>query len=135
MLPVAGLAHGRRGHLICPLIALMKNQVDVMRTFSAERDRAFPEFVPEQGRCAGPSRCAVGMTKLLYFAPESLTKEENVAFPRRSTFRSTPWTRLIASPSRGMTSGPSTAGSGRSSTRSDRLRHRLTATATPEGAD
>nr|MDE6126624.1 ATP-dependent DNA helicase [Muribaculaceae bacterium] len=68
--------------VISPLIALMKNQVDAMRNFSA--DDGVAHFLN-----SSLSRAAVeqvkadvtaGKTKLLYVAPESLTKEENIEF-------------------------------------------------------
>lgn len=68
--------------VISPLIALMKNQVDAMRSFSEEDGIA--HFIN-----SSLSRSAIeevkadvlsGKTKLLYVAPESLTKEENIQF-------------------------------------------------------
>ena len=71
--------------VISPLIALMKNQVDSMRTFSAESgiahflNSSLNKTAVQQVR----SDVLEGKTKLLYFAPESLTKEDNVAFLRK----------------------------------------------------
>ncbi len=71
--------------VISPLIALMKNQVDAMRNFSEEDGVA--HFIN-----SSLSKSAIdqvkedilsGKTKLLYVAPESLTKEENVEFLRQ----------------------------------------------------
>ncbi len=68
--------------VISPLIALMKNQVDAMRNFSDEDGIA--HFInsslsrPEIN--AVKSDILSGKTKLLYVAPESLTKDENVDF-------------------------------------------------------
>lgn len=68
--------------VISPLIALMKNQVDAMRNYSEEDGIA--HFIN-----SSLNRTAIeqvkddilrGKTKLLYVAPESLTKEENVDF-------------------------------------------------------
>ncbi|MEG0788919.1 MAG: DNA helicase RecQ [Alistipes sp.] len=68
--------------IISPLIALMKNQVDAMRTFSAESGVA--HFLNSSLNKAAIAQVRAdvlsGKTKLLYFAPESLTKEDNVAF-------------------------------------------------------
>ncbi len=70
--------------VISPLIALMKNQVDAMRNFSEEDGVA--HFI--NSSLSRPEIAAVkedvtkGKTKLLYLAPESLTKEENVDFLR-----------------------------------------------------
>lgn len=71
--------------VVSPLIALMKNQVDAMRNFSEENGVA--HFIN-----SSLSKSAIdqvkedilsGKTKLLYVAPESLTKEENVEFLRQ----------------------------------------------------
>ncbi|MDE5944109.1 MAG: DNA helicase RecQ [Rikenella sp.] len=71
--------------VISPLIALMKNQVDAMRTFAMEDGVA--HFLNSSLNKSAVQRVRedvlAGKTKLLYFAPESLTKEENVEFLRR----------------------------------------------------
>ncbi len=71
--------------IISPLIALMKNQVDAMRTFSMEEGIA--HFLNSSLNKAAIAQVKedvlAGKTKLLYFAPESLTKEENVSFLRK----------------------------------------------------
>ncbi len=71
--------------VISPLIALMKNQVDSMRTFSA--DSGIAHFLNSSLNKAAITQVKndvlAGKTKLLYFAPESLTKEENVSFLRK----------------------------------------------------
>lgn len=70
--------------VISPLIALMKNQVDAMRNFSEDDNVA--HFIN-----SSLSKTAIdqvkediisGKTKLLYVAPESLTKQENIDFLR-----------------------------------------------------
>ena len=61
--------------VISPLIALMKNQVDAMRNFSAEDGVA--HFINSSLK---KTDILSGKTKLLYVAPESLTKEENIDF-------------------------------------------------------
>ncbi|MFR8422837.1 MAG: DNA helicase RecQ [Alistipes finegoldii] len=68
--------------VISPLIALMKNQVDAMRTFSADSGIAHFLNSSLNKTAVAQVRADVlsGKTKLLYFAPESLTKEDNVAF-------------------------------------------------------
>lgn len=68
--------------VVSPLIALMKNQVDAMRHFSLDDNvahflnssltRSAIEQVKED--------IVSGKTKLLYVAPESLTKEDNIEF-------------------------------------------------------
>ena len=68
--------------VISPLIALMKNQVDAMRTFSAESGiaRFLNSSLNKTAVAQVRADVLAGKTKLLYFAPESLTKEDNVAF-------------------------------------------------------
>ncbi len=71
--------------VISPLIALMKNQVDAMRAFS-ETDGVAHFLNSSLGKNAIAGvrdDVLAGKTKLLYFAPESLTKEDNVAFLRK----------------------------------------------------
>ena len=72
--------------VVSPLIALMKNQVDSIRHQSEEDgvahflnsslNKASIDQVKEDVR--------IGKTKLLYVAPESLTKEENIDLPCNS---------------------------------------------------
>ncbi len=71
--------------VISPLIALMKNQVDSMRTFSDNPGIAHFLNSSLNKTAVQQVRQDVldGKTKLLYFAPESLTKEDNVAFLRK----------------------------------------------------
>lgn len=71
--------------VISPLIALMKNQVDAMRNFSEEDGIAhFLNSSLNKGAIEQvKSDILAGKTKLLYVAPESLTKEENVEFFRK----------------------------------------------------
>lgn len=70
--------------VISPLIALMKNQVDAMRNFSEEDGVA--HFINSSLNKSAIEQVKQdilsGRTKLLYVAPESLTKEENVEFLR-----------------------------------------------------
>ncbi len=71
--------------IISPLIALMKNQVDAMRNFSEEDGVA--HFINSSLNKAAielvKGDILSGKTKLLYVAPESLTKEENIDFLRQ----------------------------------------------------
>ena len=71
--------------VISPLIALMKNQVDVISSMSEEGtahylnsslNKAAIDQVKEDVKS--------GKTKLLYVAPESLTKEDNVEFLKQT---------------------------------------------------
>ncbi|MDR0507032.1 MAG: DNA helicase RecQ [Dysgonamonadaceae bacterium] len=71
--------------VISPLIALMKNQVDAMRHFS--EDNGIAHFINsslnKQAIDQVKDDIRSGKTKLLYVAPESLTKEENIEFLRQ----------------------------------------------------
>ena len=68
--------------VISPLIALMKNQVDAMRMHS--EDDGIAHFLNSSLNKMEINRVKedilAGKTKLLYVAPESLTKEENIEF-------------------------------------------------------
>ena len=68
--------------VISPLIALMKNQVDAMRNFSEEDGVAhfINSSLSKSAIDQVKADISSGKTKLLYVAPESLTKEENVDF-------------------------------------------------------
>ncbi len=70
--------------VISPLIALMKNQVDAMRNFSTDDDVAhFLNSSLTKTEIARVKKDVVtGKAKLLYVAPESLTKEDNIDFLR-----------------------------------------------------
>ena len=70
--------------VISPLIALMKNQVDAMRNYSEEDGVAhFINSSLNKGAIEQVKTDIMsGKTKLLYVAPESLTKDENVEFLR-----------------------------------------------------
>lgn len=71
--------------VISPLIALMKNQVDAIRGFEAG-DIGIAHFLNSSLNRIQLSEVQEdlrrGVTKLLYVAPESLTKEENIALLR-----------------------------------------------------
>ena len=71
--------------VISPLIALMKNQVDVIRGFEAG-DGGIAHFLNSSLNRNQIQEVQEdltrGITKLLYVAPESLTKEENIALLR-----------------------------------------------------
>ncbi|MBQ7551453.1 MAG: DNA helicase RecQ [Bacteroidales bacterium] len=68
--------------IISPLIALMKNQVDAIRNYSTESGVAhfLNSSLTKAEINAVHEDLIAGKTKLLYVAPESLTKEENVEF-------------------------------------------------------
>ncbi|MBO4341189.1 MAG: DNA helicase RecQ [Bacteroidales bacterium] len=68
--------------VISPLIALMKNQVDVIRGFETEQEGIahFLNSSLSRNQTAEVRQDLLrGVTKLLYVAPESLTKEENIS--------------------------------------------------------
>jgi ATP-dependent DNA helicase RecQ len=68
--------------VVSPLIALMKNQVDSIRSFGTEDGIA--HFLNSSLTKAAAQKVrddvTCGKTKLLYVAPESLTKEDNIDF-------------------------------------------------------
>jgi ATP-dependent DNA helicase RecQ len=68
--------------VISPLIALMKNQVDAIRNLNEEDGVAhfLNSSLTKQAIDVVKEDVLSGKTKLLYVAPESLTKEENVEF-------------------------------------------------------
>lgn len=72
--------------VISPLIALMKNQVDAIRGFVAGNE-GIAHFLNSSLTKAQIAEVTEdltsGVTKLLYVAPESLTKEENIAILRQ----------------------------------------------------
>ncbi len=70
--------------VISPLIALMKNQVDVINGISEQDGVAHCLNSSMNKATIDKVKADVlsGVTKLLYMAPESLTKEENVSFLR-----------------------------------------------------
>ncbi|TRX04571.1 DNA helicase RecQ [Flavobacterium gawalongense] len=68
--------------VVSPLIALMKNQVDAIRSLSSENGVAhvLNSSLTKTEITQVKKDITSGLTKLLYVAPESLTKEEYVAF-------------------------------------------------------
>lgn len=68
--------------VVSPLIALMKNQVDAIRHVS--NDESIAHFLNSSLSKSDATRVkqdiVAGRTKLLYVAPESLTKQENIDF-------------------------------------------------------
>jgi len=72
--------------IVSPLIALMKNQVDSIRNFGAEDGIAhfLNSTLSKQELANVKADLASGKTKLLYVAPESLTKDENVELLKNS---------------------------------------------------
>ena len=68
--------------IVSPLIALMKNQVDAIRSLSSENGVAhvLNSSLTKTEIAQVKKDISSGLTKLLYVAPESLTKEEYVTF-------------------------------------------------------
>jgi ATP-dependent DNA helicase RecQ len=68
--------------VVSPLIALMKNQVDAIRSLSSENGIAhvLNSSLTKSEITQVKADISSGITKLLYVAPESLTKEEYVIF-------------------------------------------------------
>ncbi|TRX38273.1 DNA helicase RecQ [Flavobacterium restrictum] len=68
--------------VVSPLIALMKNQVDAIRSLSSENGIAhvLNSSLNKAEIAQVKKDITSGLTKLLYVAPESLTKEEYVQF-------------------------------------------------------
>ena len=68
--------------IVSPLIALMKNQVDLVRGYSSKDDVAhFLNSTLNKGQQKiVKDDLTTGKTKMLYVAPETLTKEENIEF-------------------------------------------------------
>ncbi|MDX1463834.1 MAG: RecQ family ATP-dependent DNA helicase, partial [Marinirhabdus sp.] len=73
--------------VVSPLIALMKNQVDALRAISSEDGIAhvLNSSLNKSEVKQVMSDIENGVTKLLYVAPESLTKEEYVSFLQQQT--------------------------------------------------
>jgi ATP-dependent DNA helicase RecQ len=71
--------------VISPLIALMKNQVDAMRSFSTDESVAhfLNSSLTKNAIAKVKEDVLNSRTKLLYVAPESLTKEENIEFLKK----------------------------------------------------
>jgi ATP-dependent DNA helicase RecQ len=76
------LIHEGTAIVVSPLIALMKNQVDAIRSLSSENGIAhvLNSSLNKTEIAQVKKDITSGITKLLYVAPESLTKEEYVAF-------------------------------------------------------
>jgi len=68
--------------IVSPLIALMKNQVDLMRSYSSNDDVAhfLNSTLNKKEIAKVHDDLASGKTKMLYVAPETLTKTENLEF-------------------------------------------------------
>jgi len=68
--------------VVSPLIALMKNQVDLIRGYSSRDNIAhfLNSTLSKAQQKKVKSDLTEGKTKMLYVAPETLTKQENIAF-------------------------------------------------------
>ena len=71
--------------IVSPLIALMKNQVDMIRNFGTQSGIAhvMNSSLSKSELNIVKEDLLSGKTKLLYMAPESLTKEDNIKFLRK----------------------------------------------------
>ena len=68
--------------VISPLIALMKNQVDQMNAFGINAQYLNSTLTKGESNRV-KKECLSGEIQLLYVAPESLTKEENIEFLKK----------------------------------------------------
>jgi ATP-dependent DNA helicase RecQ len=68
--------------VVSPLIALMKNQVDLVRSYSSKDDVAhfLNSTLTKKETREVHDDLKSGRTKMLYVAPETLTKQENLEF-------------------------------------------------------
>src|SRR5215204_3660383 len=68
--------------IVSPLIALMKNQVDLVRSYSSSDDIAhfLNSTLTKKQITVVKNDLQSGKTKMLYVAPETLTKQENLEF-------------------------------------------------------
>lgn len=68
--------------IVSPLIALMKNQVDLVRSYSSKDDVAhfLNSTLSKKEIRAVQEDLQAGRTKMLYVAPETLTKQDNLDF-------------------------------------------------------
>jgi ATP-dependent DNA helicase RecQ len=101
--------------IVSPLIALMKNQVDLVRSYSSKDSVAhFLNSTLNKKQIREVHEDLLnGHTKMLYVAPETLTKQENMEFFSDLKISFLPWTKRIVSRNGDMISGPNTAGCGR----------------------
>ncbi len=81
------LIKGGTAIVVSPLIALMKNQVDALRGISSEDGIAhvLNSSLTKSEVTQVKADVSSGLTKLLYVAPESLTKEEYIEFLQSGT--------------------------------------------------
>lgn len=70
--------------IVSPLIALMKNQVDLIRSYSSRDNVAhfLNSTLSKTQQRKVKEDLTAGKTKMLYVAPETLTKQENIDFFR-----------------------------------------------------
>ncbi|HVZ26719.1 MAG TPA: DEAD/DEAH box helicase [Sediminibacterium sp.] len=90
--------------IVSPLIALMKNQVDLVRGYSEKDEVAhFLNSSLNKGQIkAVKDDLSAGKTKLLYVAPETLTKAENLEFSATWRFHFSQWMKPIVFRNGGM---------------------------------
>ena len=73
--------------IVSPLIALMKNQVDLVRSYSSNDDIAhfLNSTLTKKEITQVKDDLTTGKTKMLYVAPETLTKQDNLDFFKELT--------------------------------------------------
>ena len=82
MLSISALVQRGTAIIVSPLIALMKNQVDALRVFLTENGIAhvLNSSLNKTEIAQVKNDITSGVTKLLYVAPESLSKVEPLIF-------------------------------------------------------
>lgn len=101
--------------IISPLIALMKNQVDSIRGYSQEDNIAsfLNSSLNKTQMNEVKNEIVSGRTKMLFIAPETLTKDENIEFFQKQISHLLPLMKRIVSQNGVMISARNTGGSGR----------------------
>ena len=81
--------------IVSPLIALMKNQVDLVRGYSSKDDVAhfLNSTLSKKEIKAVQDDLQSGRTKMLYVAPETLTKQDNLDFFNNLKISAISWWR------------------------------------------
>ena len=101
--------------MVCPLIALMKDQVDALRRAGIAATFVNSSLTPPERASALDGAPRAASYDLLYVAPERFRSPRfREALPRRSTSRCWRSTRRTASASGATTSGPTTSRLGES---------------------
>jgi ATP-dependent DNA helicase RecQ len=101
--------------IVSPLIALMKNQVDLVRSYSSSDDIAhfLNSTLTKKQITVVKTDLQSGKTKMLYVAPETLTKQENLEFFSDLQISFLRLMKRIVFQNGATISGPNTGGCGR----------------------